>query len=301
MHLYLAAIYTNKLELGGRYWCQLTEPEKRVHAGIEHVLESYHYVKKSSFVQAMRKDGARVFLDSGAFSAYTMGIEVDLESYCRYCRDNADIILFPSVLDGIGDPQKTYENQCAMEAERVQPLPCFHYGEDERYLEYYVDRYPYITLGGMVPISRPQLKHWLDRIWHTYLTDGKGRPKVKVHGFGLTTLELMHRYPWHSVDSSSWVQIGNVGNVLVPGVGIVAVSPSSPKAKEAGKHLDTVAPVHKAVLAREVERRGFDLERLRKEYVSRWIFNCGAYTEIAADINSKGDARLALRQPAFEL
>ena len=31
-----------------------------------------------------------------------------------------------------------------------------------------------------------------------------GKPKVKVHGFGMTTRELLFRYPWASVDSTSW-------------------------------------------------------------------------------------------------
>lgn len=286
MNLYLAAIYTNKLELTGRYYNGMTPHEQRHRREIRHILESYHYVGRESFVRAMRRDGVRVFLDSGAFSAFTLGKEVDLDAYCRYCRDNADIVLHASVLDGIGDPQKTYDNQVAMERNGVQALPCFHYGEDERFLEYYVERYEYITLGGMVPIARPQLRLWLDRIWGRYLTDRHGRPKLKVHGFGLTTMSLMKRYPWFSVDSSSWVQIGNVGNVLFPEWGIVAVSPDSPKAKEAGMHADTVATPAADAIKAAVARRGFEYDRLRKEYVARWVFNCAAYREVQDTINS---------------
>jgi hypothetical protein len=294
--LYLAAIYTNRLELTGAYYARMTPHEQRHRREIRNILESYHYVGRESYVRAMRRDGARVFLDSGAFSAFTLGKDVDLDAYCRYCRDNADLIEFASVLDGIGDPQKTYENQCAMEANGVQALPCFHYGEDERFLEYYVERYPYITLGGMVPIARPQLKLWLDRIWHRYLTDGQGRPKLKVHGFGLTTMSLMKRYPWHSVDSSSWVQIGNVGNVLFPEWGIVPVSPSSPKAKIAGQHADTVTTIESHAVRAAIEKRGFEWERIRKEYVSRWIFNCAAYREVQDTLNQRDDS-FELRQP----
>jgi len=288
--LYLAAIYTNKLELTGAYYARMTPEEQRHRREIRNILESYHYVGRDSFVRAMRRDGARVFLDSGAFSAFTLGKDVDLDAYCRYCRDNADLVEYASVLDGIGDPLKTYENQMAMEANGVQALPCFHYGEDERYLEFYVERYPYITLGGMVPIARPQLRVWLDRIWSRYLTDAKGRPKIKVHGFGLTTMSLMERYPWFSVDSSSWVQIGNVGNVLLPEWGIVAVSPNSPKAKEAGRHADTVTSLENGAIRAAVEKRGFDYDRIRKEYVSRWLFNCMAYREVQDSLNARDDS-----------
>jgi len=230
--------------------------------------------------------GSRVFLDSGAFSAFTKGVEVDIRGYCDYIKRNLDIIenvdgaLCASVLDGIGDPLKTWQNQMAMEQMGVRPLPCFHYGEDERYLEWYIKNYDYITLGGMVPISTPQLFHWLDRIWDKYLTDGSGRPRLKVHGFGLTTQTLMERYPWYSVDSSSWVQIAANGNILVPGLGAMSVSTNSPSAKQYNRHLNTIPDLQREGLVKRITEQGFDIERLQMEYVSRWTYNCWAFTYI---------------------
>jgi hypothetical protein len=40
-----------------------------------------------------------------------------------------------------------------------------------------------------------------DEVWHYILSNN---PSLKVHGFGLTNIELMERYPWYSVDSSSF-------------------------------------------------------------------------------------------------
>jgi len=76
MHIYLAAIYTNGYRAGGnsgRYQ-NLTDNEKRLVDAVPHILESYHYVGKQKFVDAMREDKVRVFLDSGAFSAYTLKV-----------------------------------------------------------------------------------------------------------------------------------------------------------------------------------------------------------------------------------
>src|SRR5690606_10362350 len=125
--------------------------------------------------------------------------------YCKYVLKNNDIFEVVSVLDAIGDPDKTYHNLKYMEQHSIPALPCFHYGEDEAVIEFYANEYDYITLGGMVPISPQQLKIWLDRIWGRYLTNEDGTPKVRVHGFGMTSVPLMARYPWYSVDSSSWV------------------------------------------------------------------------------------------------
>lgn len=287
MKLYLAAIYTNKLDIGGKYFSRMTEAEKRHRLEVRYILESYHYVYGEQYVRDMRKDGVKVFLDSGAFSAFTKGVQVDLDAYCRYIHDNADIIDVASVLDGIGDPLKTFQNQDAMEKLGTKPLPCFHYGEDERYLEYYIERYEYITLGGMVPISKPQLKLWLDRIWSQYLCDKNGRPKIKVHGFGMTNFELMRRYPWYSVDSSSWVQIGSMGNILIPGLGTISISDTSPAIKEEGRHAETLTPLQRSGLVHQIAKRGFEYERLMTEYVSRWAFNMATFREMNVDLEDK--------------
>src|SRR5690606_17671310 len=125
--------------------------------------------------------------DSGAFSAFTKGVEIDIGDYCRFINRHKESFRVASVLDSIGDPKKTFENQKEMERQGTAPLPCFHYGDDEWYLKHYLDNYEYITLGGMVPIDTRSLRVWLDRLWSQFLTDEKGKPRVKVHGFGLTS------------------------------------------------------------------------------------------------------------------
>jgi hypothetical protein len=244
----------------------------------------------------MRRDGVKVFLDSGAFSAFTKGVDVDIAGYCRYVRENADFIEFASVLDHIGSAQGTYDNQCSMERLGVTPLPCFHYGEDERYLEYYIANYPYITLGGMVPISTPQLALWLDYLFKKYFTDADGRPTVKVHGFGLTSLPLMKRYPWYSVDSSTWVQWAANGMILVPSLGQINVSDKSSARKIAGQHIDNIPEVQKLAVMAEIENAGFDTERLRTEYIARWIYNIWAFPYYMREKNDFENDRYIERQ-----
>lgn len=304
MKLYLAAIYSNSFDKSRSFYAQLTEREKKARDGVEHCLESYHYVGRQSFVDKIRGDKARVFLDSGAFSAFTKGVDVDIRGYCDYIQRNKDIIenvddiLCASVLDGIGDPLKTYENQQTMEKLGAKPLPCFHYGEDERYLEYYIANYAYITLGGMVPISTPQLILWLDRIWEKYLTDGAGRPKTRVHGFGLTTIKLMERYPWFSVDSSSWAQTANFGSIFLPGYGPLSVSVNSPSAKTYNRHLDTLPEIQQKAILEQISNYGFDIERLKSAggFGSRWCFNCWSYGELGKSITAEKEATFENKQ-----
>lgn len=287
MRLFIAGLYTANFHAGSNQFNKLDEREQAAHLSVDNKLESYHYINKQAYIDKIRAAGDRVFLDSGAFSAFTLGKTVDIDAYCKYIHDNADIIEMASVLDGIGDPLKTYRNQLYMEKKGTNPLPCFHYGEDERYLDWYISRYEYITIGGMVPISTPQLIHWLDRIWEKYLCDSSGVPRLKVHGFGLTSEKLMKRYPWYSVDSSSWVQIGAHGNIFMPGFGTIAFSTQSPNAKVENQHINTLSPIMRDRVEGELVRQGFDPDRLKEITYSRWAYNAWAYAELGRSMEQK--------------
>lgn len=296
MKLYLAGIYTSNFDLNGRVYSRLDDAEKKMRGDIDWFLESYHYVHKPKAVERMRREGVKVFLDSGAFSAFSMGVKVDLPKYCDYIHRNLDIIEhvdgqpLASVLDAIGDADGTWHNQRAMEDLGVRPLPCYHYGEPVEVLQYYIENYSYITIGGMVPISTPQLKLWLDRLWKDYLTDENGFPVVKVHGFGLTSLPLMMRYPWYSVDSSTWVQWAANGMILVPGtVGQVDVSSKSSRRKIRGQHMDSVSPLETAAIEKSIRSFGGDPDRLRDLYFSRWAWNAFAFPYYARQKEYDGD------------
>lgn len=296
MRLYNAGIFTSNFDRAGRVYSRLDPTEQWMRDNVENYLESYHYIGKPAAVRKIRLEGRKVFLDSGAFSAFSLGSEIDIGRYCDYIHENADIIDFPSVLDAIGDAEGTFRNQEEMERRGTNPLPCFHYGEPTDLLDYYVSKYPYITIGGMVPISSPQLKVWLDRLWEQHLTHADGTPKIKVHGFGLTSLPLMMRYPWYSVDSSTWVQWAANGMILVPTrTGQLDVSSKSSRRKEAGQHLDTLAPIQRKAIEDEIRGFHIDPDRLRDLYYSRWAWNAWAFPWYARSKKWEGD-RLSIKE-----
>ena len=194
-----------------------------------------------------------------------------------------------SVLDGIGDPLKTYQNQLAMEQLGAPPLPCFHFGEDERYLEHYVKNYEYITIGGMVGKPSAQLARWLDRIWEKYMVDHTGKPRLKVHAFGITAIPIMERYPWYSVDSSSWIQSAAFGSIITPEWGPLSVSSKSPSRHNAGQHASTLTQVEQDFVFQTLEEQGFTYERLSTVYESRAAYNLWSFGVINALMNAKNN------------
>jgi len=209
-----------------------------------------------------------LFLDSGAFSAFTQGVEIDIQEYIDFIKEHDKYLEVYANLDVIGSAKKTWENQKIMEAAGLNPLPCFHYGEPVRYLNRYIDNYEYVALGGMVPISTNDLQQWLDDLFLNYFCDKKGLPKVKAHGFGLTSHKLMWRYPWYSVDSTSWVVTGRLGSVLVPKYRKgewnyriepwkVAVSNRSPSKKEVGKHFSTFTSMQQEAIQQYLNEKEY--------------------------------------------
>jgi hypothetical protein len=290
MKIFMAAVHSNGYKHSNRY-LKLNEFEQSVVNTLPNLLESYHYVNKQSYIDAIRNSGDKVFIDSGAFSAHTLGVSIDLPTYCRYLQQNEDIVLkddgvlVASVLDGIGDALKTYQNQLEMERHGVRPLPCFHVGEDERYLEWYMANYEYITLGGMVAASGKQVAIWLERIWDKYLTDGSGRPRLKVHGFGLTSVPLMEAFPWYSCDSSSWIQAASFGSVITPDHGPIKVSDKSPSRHVKGQHVENYSDAERSILLAMFEEQGFNFERLSTVYESRAVYNMWSFGRVNDYIN----------------
>ena len=169
------------------------------------LLLSYHYFRDADLDAILGEfTGASldVFADSGAYSAWSVGARVEPAAYTDWVRRWQHWFGLVAGPDVIGDAAATAQETRTMREALpdVCVVPTFHVGEPWPVLEAYAKEYPYLALGGMVPYTRQRalLGAWLDKAFRL-LPAGK-----KVHGFGLTTWELLLRYPWASVDSSSW-------------------------------------------------------------------------------------------------
>lgn len=278
MQLYIAGLYTSHFGVSGNLFRKIPPNAQYLRQNVRHYLESYHYIHKGKYVDEMRRDGVKCFLDSGAFSAFTQGVTIDIAAYAEFVKNNKDIIIMASVLDEIGDHLGTWRNQQKLESLGAEVLPCFHYGEPLEVCEYYCANYEYMTIGGMVPIPNNKLEPWLDEIWDKVLTDGDGMARTKVHGFGLTTRKLMEKYPWYSVDSSSWIQIAAHGNIVLPELpGAVAISARSPTTKQFGRHFNTLAGESAGRIEELLTKYGLTVEECMHTHGPRWALNAFTY------------------------
>ena len=266
-------------------WCRR---EKELTPMWHSRLWTYFWMTKDKGIMEKPKT-VNLFLDSGAYSALTQQTTIDIKDYIAFIKEHKKYIDLYANLDVIAeannDPlkakadaaQATLKNQKIMEKAGLNPLPVFHYGEPFDYLEKYLAKYPYIAIGGLVGVPTGLICPWLDVVFSKYICDSKGMPKVKVHGFGMTSLVLMLRYPWYSVDSTSWVVTGRMGSIYVPrfsnGKWIydvnshkIAVSTKNPNVTQSGKHISTLSPAQRKVVVDYVESKGYKIGKSSFHY-----------------------------------
>jgi len=172
-----------------------TEPHK--------ILVSYHYYKKVKLAKwADQFDRPlMIFADSGAYSAESQGATIDIKEYMRWLEQEAACITTYANLDVIGDAAATHTNQIKMEKSGFVPMPVFHAGEELKWLDRYLEKYPLIGLGGLVGRPKAASWSWIVKVFRR--ARERNSPAV-FHGFGTTTFKIVADLPWYSVDSSTW-------------------------------------------------------------------------------------------------
>jgi len=179
-----------------------------------HLLDSYLYFKNKDFKEYHDKHNIKdrkIFLDSGAFSAFTLNKKIDIDHYIEYIKKNRQYLHIYACLDVIGDAEGTMKNLRYMESKGVNPLPVFHNGSDFKFLEEIVEKYDHFALGGLVPLARDRVRMdaHLNKCFRIITKKFKETGKMpKVHGFGINSFRLWMKYPFHSTDATSWLHGG---------------------------------------------------------------------------------------------
>lgn len=167
----------------------------------------------------------KVFLDSGAFSAWNQKVPLRNEDYIDYAQERRDKFSVVAGLDMIpGTMYKTptqaevdmaaatsWDNAMAMRRAGIPCLPTYHMGEDRKHLcRMLSGEFDYIALGTTGSLSIRERQEWLDDLFANYLTDDNGYPVIKTHGFAVFC-DHAYRYPWYSCDSTTpriWASMG---------------------------------------------------------------------------------------------
>lgn len=255
----------------------------------------FNYFDKAAIdkYKEMISSHGKLFIDSGAFSAWTQGKVIDVDEYISWINARADYIDLYGQIDAIpGDrnsgkvpsgeevriaAQKTWENYLYMRPKMKKPeglLYTFHVGEPIEFLKQALEwrddtgnPIPYIALGGMVGKPADVRDRFLEQCFE--VIKKSSNPNVKVHAFGMTDRNLLSKYPITSADSTSWIMTGATGSIMSD-VGIVAVSSQQ-------SHL----PTHYSHLPKEalkpfedsISEYGFTLDELAESRDKRIMHN----------------------------
>lgn len=189
---------------------------------------------------------------------------------------------------------ESWDNYLYMKTAGLDPLPVYHYGEDPKWLDNMISYgCTYIGLGGLVGIPSEMRRLWLDRVF-TKITDEAGNALIKTHGFGMTSLPLIFRYPWYSVDSTSWIKASMTGMVYLPQVldgkfrfdrtpMNCSVSDRSPTQSEGGKHANTFSPRMRGILDKWLAECGKTYEDVSTNYQHRATCNAMFFKRVSEE------------------
>lgn len=216
-----------------------------------HFLDSGAYSLKSKMMKG--HISKKEFYDSKEFWSY-------IDSYAAFIKKYKEAIHFYANLDAIGDPDISWRNQQYLEREhKLKPVPVIHFGTDLKWIRFYIERYKLIGFGGLVVYSRHHSKKWLDSCFDIICDTPDRFPKIRVHGFGVTGLRWLLRYPWWSVDSTSWARTAGLGKIYIPKKKngcfsfssqplILPISNENPNLKQGHSHFGSLSKTEKKIV-----------------------------------------------------
>lgn len=184
--------------------------EDMVEKSIPRALFSYHYYKKES--TKIRDFKGKVFIDSGAYSAFSLGSKINLPHYAMFIKQckrplfsALDVFNRKTNEDNINASLKNLyklEELLNVMGIKNRPIPVYHYGEPEWLLKKYCDEYDRVGIGGMVPIPTNKLDIWFDSLICRY------GDKALLHAFGMTSFRLLKKWMniFDTADSSTWTK-----------------------------------------------------------------------------------------------
>ena len=279
------------------------------------VLFSYEnlQVRSAKDLDIYHTFGSKLFIDSGAFSMWTKGVEVDVDAYIKWINKRSKYIDLYGQVDAIpgtrtgGAPtyqevreaaQKTWDNYLYMRPKMKKPeglLYTFHVGEPKEFLKQALEwtdengkHIPYIALGGMVGKTAQVRRNFLKMCFD--IIKSSSNPNVKVHAFGMTSRDLLSEFPITSADSTSWIMTAAMGGVMTD-IGTVMLSNNQKKDPNHYSHLPKKVQQD---FEKKVCEFGFTLDELAEDRNKRVIHNARYMKDRFAKIKYKPSGRKTL-------
>ena len=223
--------------------CKGKSAKEEVELGVRNKLVSYFYPEQlESWFEISKGIEGSVMIDSGAYSAWTRGVEIDLGKYIEYCQEmihrgkqegkevlvvNLDVIpgkkgqtrslskiRSPANISVIEEAaEKGYQNLKKMIKAGLKPIHVFHQGEDWKWLHKMVELTDYIGISPANDLCVDARKKWIVSVFE-YMY--KHNIEVDTHGFGVWMSPILKSLPFTSCDAVSWMLLAAMGSINYP-------------------------------------------------------------------------------------
>lgn len=252
--------------------------ELLIKQNVKNILLSYYYLSQNDVKNLKRFYGKywekdlNIFLDCGAFTAWSQGVKINLNQYINFIKANKDYITVYASLDDKNNPNKTKTNLLEMEKEGLKPLPVYHVTmKDYGYFEELCKKYSYVAVGA---IAGGMKDYGLVLQILRKLTGIAEKYKTKLHIFGLVSYEVLGKVPIYSCDATTWLMGGKQGTIIIPDHARRRLKEYYYKNKELFKHKDYI------------ERCGVKYEEIIKSsnWKQRDIVNIKTFLEVERNL-----------------
>lgn len=253
---------------------------------------------KSAFSRAeltvRSTDGnCELMFDSGAFTAWSKGREVDYDELCRIYDDALEqfvsrcravwLINLDKIPAEKGRTATKDELELAMEVSNTNfekmlkhyghhVIPVFHQDEPVSQM-LSLARHPYICLSPRNDLPEVSRVEWSVTMHRVLQDHAGGKPPPQTHGLAATGSTMMRFVPWGSVDSAAWIFAAVNGSIMLPTGKVLAISPRSPAQKQFNQHYRSMPAIMKQEVDSMVAAAGFTLPELEERAEARITFN----------------------------
>ena len=255
------------------------------------VLMSYWYCKKKfeKFTDLLKEHpNTKVFIDSGAFTAWTKGVQLDVDEYIDWLNKYDEYLTLFGQVDVIPNvgaskeevddaASRTWENYLYMRTKLKSPdkvLYTYHIGEDPKFLQAALDwkdengePIKYMAFGGMVGKHANSRDKFLNTCFN--IIKKSNNPHIQTHGFGMTDLRVCEKFPLTSVDSTDWTSGSRFGQLLSD-YGRIFISEEG---KNNGRSIFNLPEEALKNVSKMVHEFGFTIDELKDSSEKRDMYN----------------------------
>jgi hypothetical protein len=195
-----------------------------------------------------------------------------MKTYAKYCRENMHLWDWAVTFDYVKHCPEIFRVTELLEKDiKAKLVPVFHGDQSTVWLERYADSgHKLVGLGSVPRAGWKGMEYYYGKCF-----DVAEKVGLKLHGFAVTSLSLMFRFPWYSVDSATWVKVAAYGKIIVidPVRNVVNQIHVSDRASTFSSSYNHMPKTIRRMLRTQVEADGFDFDEVRSDLIERGAYN----------------------------